>query len=266
MSLYDYFEDIVCINLDISTDRRKHAQYFFEKLGIPGRFFTVKKHTNGGMYGCFDSHIQVVLEAYKKGLNNLLVFEDDFLPTDAYSEAKLQAAIDFMKENNDWDIFHLGYSFIKDNKDGVTTVFSGKYCTPDVIQFNAFCTQALCYNKKAIKKIAETYQDYIGLVHYDMYISSYLDFKNYCIIPMLFDQNFYFENNNQSTDSIEYIIRLLFPVLAFTKLNYKMTWLKYCFNKYLKKYWHYLHMLVFSVILYKIKLSLVIPEKNICIR
>jgi GR25 family glycosyltransferase involved in LPS biosynthesis len=98
--MYDYFEDIVCINLDISIERRKHAEYYFDKLNIPARFYTAKKHCKGGMYGCFESHIEVLKDAYKRNLNNLLVFEDDFLPTATYSNEKLQDAVIFMKNNN----------------------------------------------------------------------------------------------------------------------------------------------------------------------
>ena len=58
---YDFFDDIVCINLDISVDRKKHAEHYFEKLGIPARFFTAVKHELGGLYGCFDSHIQIYI-------------------------------------------------------------------------------------------------------------------------------------------------------------------------------------------------------------
>ena len=47
---------------------------YFEKLGIPARFFITSKHANGGMYGCFDSHIQILIDAYKRDLDNILVF------------------------------------------------------------------------------------------------------------------------------------------------------------------------------------------------
>jgi GR25 family glycosyltransferase involved in LPS biosynthesis len=263
-NIYNYFEDIICINLDISTERRKHAEHYFEKLDIPAKFFTATKHPHGGMYGCFDSHIQILIDAYERDLNNILVFEDDFLPSLSYSEENLQKAIDFMKNNNDWDIFHLGYSFIKENKEGFSTIFSGKSCSLEIVQYNPFFTQALCYNKRAIKKIVDTYHEYIGIIHYDMYISSYLDFKNYCIVPMLFDQNFYFEHNNQSADAIEYLGRTLFPLLACTKLNYRISLLKYYYNLlYMKynRYTIYLHLFIISIILYMAKRKIV--KKNI---
>ena len=69
--MYDFFDDVICINLDISEDRRQHAQDIFDHLQIPARFFTATKHKNGGMYGCFDSHIQIIQDAYKRNLNNI---------------------------------------------------------------------------------------------------------------------------------------------------------------------------------------------------
>lgn len=262
-NIYDYFEDIVCINLDISVDRRKHAEYYFNKLHIPARFYTAKKHPEGGMYGCFHSHIQVLKDAYERDLDNILVFEDDFLPTAAYSEEKLKSVIDFMKSNSDWDIMHLGYSVIKDDiHNGVLTVFDAKYISKDIMQYNAYCTQALCYNKKAIKKIIETYQDYIGIVHYDMYIANFLEMTNYCVIPMLFDQNFYFQHNNQSAEAVDYLVRLMFPFFAFTKLNYRVSLLKYVFNKY-SNLTYYIHLILFSLLLYKLKTALLFSvQKN----
>lgn len=258
---YAYFDDIVCITLNSSLERQKHAEFFFKKLNIPCRFFIAHKHPNGGMYGCFDSHIQVLKNAYKKGLNNILVLEDDFLPTDSYSEDRLNKAIQFMKTNKDWDIFHLGYSFIKDDiYTGITTVFNGKYITDDIVQYNPFCTQALCYSKRAIKQIVENYNDYIGLVHYDMFIATHLKLKNYCIVPMLFDQNFYFEHNNSSTDGIEAFIRMIMPLFTFTKLNYRITLLKYWYQKY-KNTKRFLHMLILSLIIYKIKGAVVSSKK-----
>lgn len=258
-NIYDFFDDIVCINLDISTERKKHAENIFRELNIPARFFTAKKHPNGGMYGCFHSHIEVLKQASEKNLDNILVFEDDFLPTASYSEDKMLSAIDFMK-NNDWDIFHFGYSVLKDNDEGISTIMSGKYCTADVTQFNPFFTHALCYNRETIRKILETYEDYIGIVHYDMYISSYIDLKNYCILPMVFDQNFYFEHNNQSIDCIEYLLRAIFPALAYTKINYRLSVLKH-WSSLIHHHKKYLHLFILSIVLYFIKNKLIANNK-----
>lgn len=228
--MYNFFHDIVCINLDISKDRRKHAQDIFDRLQIPAKFFTATKHKKGGMYGCFDSHIQILKDAYDRNLNNILVFEDDFLPTNSYCKEYVENAINFMKTNDEWDIFHLGYSVLKDDHHGFSTILNGKYYSDTIVQYNPFCTHALCYNRKAIKKILETYSEYIGLVHYDMFIASYCDFRNYCITPMIFDQNFYFGHNNESNDGIEFLLRSIFPLIAFVKLNYRISIMRYIMN------------------------------------
>lgn len=256
MTIYNFFDEIVCINLDISKDRKKHAEYYFKKYDIPAKFFITSKHKNGGMYGCFDSHIQILTYAYQNDLNNILIFEDDFLPTSSYTEDKMEKAISFMKTNNDWDIFYLGYSFIKDGFGGINTVFDAELYNDDIIQYNPFCTQAVCYNKKSIKKIIETYKDYIGLMHYDIYLSSYIGLKNYCIIPMLFDQNFYFQHNNQSMDNIEGMIRAFFPIIAFTKFNYRMTVLRYYQNDlYFFKKYMYLIIIIYILHIAKTYIS-----------
>jgi GR25 family glycosyltransferase involved in LPS biosynthesis len=254
-NIYDYFEDVVCINLDISKDRREHAQKYFDDLNIPARFFITTKHKKGGIYGCFESHIKILIDAYERGLNNILVFEDDFLPTSSYSDENLQKAIDFMKSNEDWDIFHLGYIWVKDNTDGISTIFNADFCTPDIVQYNPFCTHSLCYSKKAIKRIVETYQDYIGVIHFDMYISSFENFKNYCIVPMLFDQNFHFEHNNQSKDGIEFLARSMFPLFASSQLNYRMSILKKWMYKN-NRYAIYVYLLISSICLYLVKSSI----------
>lgn len=67
MAVFDFFDDIVCITLQDRPDRKKHAQEVFEKLHIPVRFYSAKRHPNGGVYGCFASHIDVVRECYAKG-------------------------------------------------------------------------------------------------------------------------------------------------------------------------------------------------------
>lgn len=264
-NIYDYFEDIVCINLDISNDRRQHAQMYFDKLNIPARFFITTKHKKGGIYGCFESHIKILIDAYERDLNNILVFEDDFLPTPAYSEENLQKVIDFMRSNEEWDIFHLGYICIKDDTNGISSIFNAEFTTQDIVQYNPFCTHSLCYSKKAIKRIVETYQDYIGLIHYDMYISSFESLKNYCMVPMLFDQNFHFEHNNQSKDGIEFLMRSMFPLIASGQINYRMSLLKKWMYKN-SRYTIYLYLLILSICLYLMKISIITTYKkyNIC--
>lgn len=255
--MYDFFGDIVCINLDISTERRKHAQDIFDKYKIPAKFFTAKKHPKGGLYGCFHSHIEILKDAYERDIDHLLVFEDDFLPTDAFSEEKLGNAIEFMKTNKDWDIMYFGYSSIKDDIDfKYSSIFDAKICTKDIAQYNPFFTHSLCYSKKAIKSILESYEDYIGIIHYDVFIANHLSFKNYCVIPMIFDQNYYFQHNNESQDPLEFIFRTLFPLLAVTQLNYKLSCLTKQIHQNRFRINIYLFITAIAVFLYCLRKSL----------
>lgn len=44
----------------IKIKRREYARYYFSKLNIQAKFFIVEKHTRGGLYGCFNSHITII--------------------------------------------------------------------------------------------------------------------------------------------------------------------------------------------------------------
>jgi GR25 family glycosyltransferase involved in LPS biosynthesis len=231
--MYEYFDDIVCINLDISKERRQYASVMFKKLNIPARFFTAHKHPKGGRYGCFDSHIQIIRHAYNSGYNNVLVFEDDFMPTPAYSTKLVKQSIDFMKSNTDWDIFYYGYGSVKiDNKTNkISHILEAKLYVDNIVQFNPYSTHSICYSRRAMKKILENYEKYIHHLHIDVLIGSYLDLKNYCIVPMLFDQIYADDYNVEPSNISETFNRkILYPIFGFSKLNYVISCMKHYYN------------------------------------
>jgi GR25 family glycosyltransferase involved in LPS biosynthesis len=270
-NIYDFFDDIVCINLDISNKRKIHCQNIFNQFNIPARFFTATKHPYGGLYGCFDSHIQIVKYAYEAGLHNILVFEDDVMQSPSYSEEKLAKAIDFMQSSDDWDIFYLGYSFMFETfETGFTSIPShGIRISKDIMQYNAGTTVALCYSRRAMKRIIDTYYDYIGIIHYDQYLSAFIGLKNYCILPIIFQQNFAFDYNIESQHGMEMIMRsILYPIDSSINFTYKISKFHYDFtiNAY-KRYYKYVFLMTVSVILHIIKRTLLrnITKYNISI-
>ena len=226
-NIYDFFDDILCINLEYRNDRKLQSQEFFQKLNIPAKFFTVKKHEKGGRYGCFDSHIKVLQYAYDNDYENILVFEDDFIPTIGYDENIIKNAIEFMQTNKDWDIFYLGYSFIKFQNGSIRTIFNSPNYEKNIIQFNPLLTHALCYNKRAIKNILDTYDQYIGIIQYDEFLAYYSKINNYCILPLMFDQNWLCEYDNESINMFEFIIRSLYPLWGYTYIHYYMSLIRY---------------------------------------
>ncbi len=78
MSSFDFFDEMYCINLDSRTDRWEHAQKEFKRAGILNRVkrFSAIKEVDGRV-GIIKSNLSIVKIAKAKGLNNVLVFEDD---------------------------------------------------------------------------------------------------------------------------------------------------------------------------------------------
>jgi GR25 family glycosyltransferase involved in LPS biosynthesis len=259
--MYEFFEDIVCINLDISVKRRVQAQEYFKKLNIPARFYTVQKHVNGGRYGCFDSHIKIIQNAYERGLNNVLVFEDDFVPTPSFSENKIHEAIHFMRKNNDWDVFYFGYGIIKLENNGFTmsSIMDAKADSIHIVQYNPFLTQCLCYSRRAMHKLLNNYALYIDTYHIDVCIATSMNFKNYCIVPLLFDQTFDTDYNIEPKNAFEVFTRTLYPVYSMTKINFIISYFKYILNTYslrFKTYYIYLLTIVVSLCIWIVYIRL----------
>lgn len=78
--IWSGFDEIVCINLLEREDRYQKVKAVFDSLKMPVKFHRVNRHPNGGVEGCYTSHIQVITSAYERGLNNVLIFEDDVVP------------------------------------------------------------------------------------------------------------------------------------------------------------------------------------------
>lgn len=122
----DYFDAIYCINLDERTDRWERCQGEFEKFGIADRverFPGIKGKRDGrwnrpvpwgcrwfprpGAVGAAESHKAVIQLARNRGLNNVLVLEDDFVVLDNWEKNLNCALVDL--ELYDWNLFYLGY-------------------------------------------------------------------------------------------------------------------------------------------------------------
>jgi GR25 family glycosyltransferase involved in LPS biosynthesis len=109
MKPFDFFDEIFCINLDRRADRWELAQKEFNKLGILNKVTRFSAIENAhAEKGCFESHLQCIFSAKERGLNNVLIFEDDvaFLP--CYSEKKLIKSMELLHEKDDWEFFYLG--------------------------------------------------------------------------------------------------------------------------------------------------------------
>ena len=132
---FDYFDAIYCINLDERTDRWEHCLTQFEKLGISDRVerFSAAKCSSSserniiakqrfglegpgsrrfpqpGAVGCSISHLDIIKLAKTRGLENVLVFEDDIKVVKDWEESLGMALVDL--DNFDWHLFYLGWTF-----------------------------------------------------------------------------------------------------------------------------------------------------------
>jgi GR25 family glycosyltransferase involved in LPS biosynthesis len=110
------FPHKVCINLDRRIERWERMQDKFQQHGIHAvrRFAAVDGDTTTiptnwpgtpGAYGCLLSHLEVVREARRLGLPNILIFEDDVVFDDQF-EQKFSEYIQQLPA--DWDMLFFG--------------------------------------------------------------------------------------------------------------------------------------------------------------
>jgi GR25 family glycosyltransferase involved in LPS biosynthesis len=69
-------DEIVCITLRDSVDRQEHIKKQFPP-GVPWRFHVAERDPEGGKAGCYRSHATVLEDARRRGLQRVLVLEDD---------------------------------------------------------------------------------------------------------------------------------------------------------------------------------------------
>ena len=92
MTLNDYFDQIICINLNRRPDRWEESQRQFSKhkikvtrheavdgnpMGWKTRSFQGKEKSIPGALGCIASHVAIYELAKKNGWKNVLIIEDD---------------------------------------------------------------------------------------------------------------------------------------------------------------------------------------------
>jgi len=207
--------EIYCISIDKCEDRRKHFKSYFSN--IPFKFLIVKKHQKGGVYGCFHSHISIIKDVYKRGIKNVLIFEDDAYPTSYYSKENFEKIDEFLKKNV-WDCFYLGYFAFGINKKN-DLLFKTPFFNGNICQFNPMSSHAYILNRKGMKKILDRYERFIGICHFDYFLSGYADLKSYCFLPMLIDQNYSFNYQIEPLNIIEYILRKLYPLFNLFKIH-----------------------------------------------
>lgn len=213
----DYFDAIYCINLDERMDRWEHCLKQFEKLGISDRvirFSAIKpikdsrwdrwtpwgnprKYPRRGAVGCAESHKAIIQLAKARGLNNVLVLEDDFVACDDWSK-NLTIALEELSGRN-WHIFYLGYhlhkswNMIRKLGDVLRRIISKR-------KRGIHFTVGLAYNSTIfdylIKNIDSfNYKSFGREGHVDKYFSRNRRIRKYFVEPMVVRPNLDFESD-----------------------------------------------------------------------
>ena len=182
---WNFFDGIFCINLKSRDDRYEAASALFKEHQIPVTFHRVTKHPTSGLQGCFESHVEVIKNAYDAGMQNVLIFEDDLVTTGNYDLKLLDDAISFMKNDNAWDIFYLGpFPEIKR--------FSTE-ATPynNVYKIHSLCGHAYVVSRRFMEKFKDAKFTDIPLDYIYMYNE-----QSYAVYPGLFAQGASVSDNN----------------------------------------------------------------------
>jgi len=117
-SLFSYFDRTYVINLEQRTDRKREMLENFARLGIAPEassihFFPAIRPDSPagfrtlGARGCFLSHLGVLKDAQQRGLDRILIFEDDldFTPDFASRVDDVVTAL----QQTSWGVFYGGH-------------------------------------------------------------------------------------------------------------------------------------------------------------
>lgn len=118
MNLCNYFEKVVCINLDRRADRWRRFQENVARSGWPfgeiERFNAIDGQSvpppkwwraGTGAWGCHQSHVRILEQAIQDGVESLLILEDDAVLAQRFPEV-IESFLE--KVADDWDAIMIG--------------------------------------------------------------------------------------------------------------------------------------------------------------
>ena len=208
---WSVFDKIYCINLIHRDDRFAHVKNIFKKININAEFYRPEKDKESGLRGCFNSHLHILNEGYKKGYKNILVFEDDIIYNKTISQTSIDRCEDFMSKNKVWDILYLGA--VPDlRQSDITIVEDGIY------KLIGLCTHAVCYSNRFMRKMKNEKWSGIQLDYY------YRKFNyQYAIYPSIFYQGgFKSDISNGIINKLSFLHETYFRLLEMYSYNIKL--------------------------------------------
>lgn len=139
----------VCINLKERDDRMQGAQKRFDQVGLGSciEFHRVDRDPRGGMIGCYQSHRQIVQQAYDDGLERVMVFEDDVVFHEGWDQVVLDCQ-EFLQQDAQKIPVHCLYL-------GCTPIWIGEKTTPKIWLAKACLMHAYILTRPGMKSFLE---------------------------------------------------------------------------------------------------------------
>jgi glycosyl transferase family 25 len=138
MEILDYFDRLAIIHLPDRDDRLRALTRELSKVGIdidspkvtipdPPMPETTNGFHSRGVYGSYLSHVEIIEKAYRDGLDNVLVLEDDAIFSRRLRSR--QQLIAGHLRDHEWDLCFIGHSVLKKLPDSPTGFlrFSGPF-------------------------------------------------------------------------------------------------------------------------------------------
>ncbi len=206
VDVWKTFDAIFVITLEDEKDRHEYVAECMNDLCIPFEFYKAKRSPLGGRYGCFESHVQVCRIAHERKYRNIVIFEDDVLPTTSYNLAAIQDIADFINEDVHWERIQMGYacvSHVSDLISGPIRFMCSERVNRGLVRYHGVNMHAVCLSHIAIRKIVAAAPTELAkqrnITPYDLWLShDCLDTHHqYCTIPLLFDQKWSFASSIQ---------------------------------------------------------------------
>lgn len=251
MDAFAAFDGILCIALSKAHARIAHVRRMAARLKIPIEFYFVTPSPRSGLIGCFASHIGALSLALDRGLENVLIFEDDFVPSPSYSPAVIAAVGRFCRRDATWECVKLGFGL----EDMPSVVGAVRYMAagrgaellvgPELsvgpggaytVRYTGLLAHALVVSRRGMEKLvrageAELARPDREIQHYDMWMRSVLSPReSHCVVPVQFDQAWDFPTTNSLPPGMkdglfESVLRRFQWLNAVTLLTYRATFL-----------------------------------------
>lgn len=114
MSVNDYFDEVLCINLKRRRDRWEHVEDQCKRHALTVKKFVGLDYLNWGNMGCTMSHRLVLEHIMANRIPRTLVLEDDFKCVHDDCQKRFSDMIGLVPA--DWDFIYLGGHYADDPK------------------------------------------------------------------------------------------------------------------------------------------------------